>query len=65
MDMVSEMDAGNYYQQYKIDISNNETYNTLYEKLTILINKKAALSLIEIDENKVEGTIQDLTKVTK
>lgn len=64
MDMVSEMDAGNYYQQYKFKITNEDTFDSLYKKLQKLIEKTTVNSIIEIDKG-FKSTQQDDVYVTK
>ena len=63
MDMISKMDAGNFYQQYKVDINKDETFSSLYVKLQNLIEEKTAIALDEIDRGYA-GTVQDESKVT-
>ncbi|BDU67613.1 MAG: methionyl-tRNA formyltransferase [Candidatus Tyloplasma litorale] len=62
MEMVSKMDAGNYYDQFKIQINKNDNVDTLFEKMSNLIEEKAAIGLINID-NGLKSTKQDESKV--
>jgi methionyl-tRNA formyltransferase len=64
MDMVKEMDAGNFYQQYKIDIDKEDTYDSLYLKLSKLIEEKTASAIKEIAEG-FKSTKQDEELVSK
>ena len=64
MDMVKEMDAGDYYQQYKISIDEDDNLDIVYSKLSSLIEKTAATAIKEIDEG-YPPTKQDESKVTK
>lgn len=63
MEMVSEMDAGDYYSQYEIDIDENETGEELFNRMSELILDKAAEGLIAV-ENGAPPTKQDKSKVT-
>jgi methionyl-tRNA formyltransferase len=64
MDMVKEMDAGDFYQQYKIEIEEDDNYDIMYSKLSSLIEETAAKSIKEIDEG-YPATKQDESKVSK
>ncbi len=63
MEMVSKMDAGDYFSQYKIDINDDETTDTLFEKMSKLILEKTSLGIIEIENGK-QATKQDESKVS-
>lgn len=63
MEMVSAMDAGDYYSQYEIEIKETDTCDDLFRNMSNLILEKSALGLIEVDNGK-EGTKQDESKVT-
>jgi len=63
MEMVSKMDAGDYYSQYKIDIDKNDTTDILFEKMSALILEKTGDSIKEID-NGMKPTKQDENKVS-
>ena len=63
MEMVEEMDAGNFYFQYKMDITDNDTVSALFDKMGDLIYEKTAMSLLEIQNGK-DFTKQDESKVT-
>lgn len=62
MDMVSKMDAGDVYLQYSCSIDENETYDSLYLKLSELaykivyenFNKLISLELNKIPQNESE-----------
>lgn len=58
MEMVSKMDAGDYYSQYKIDIKENDTVDDLFINMSKLIEDKSAIGLIEVD-NGASATKQD------
>ncbi len=64
MEMVKEMDAGEYYHQDKVSISNEETYDSLYIKLSHLIEQTTAKNVLEVFKGKV-GIKQDESKVSK
>ncbi len=64
MEMVDEMDAGDYYLQVSIHIDEKETYDSLYLKMSIIIEKKAANWLKTVDEGK-KAQKQNPEKVTK
>ncbi len=63
MEMVSEMDAGNYYSQYEMKISHTDTVDDLFEKMSNLILDKTAEGVIEVDNGK-ESIPQDESLVT-
>jgi len=63
MEMVSKMDAGDYYSQYKIDIDKNDTTDILFEKMSALILEKTGDSIKEID-NGMKPTKKDENKVS-
>lgn len=64
MEMVKEMDAGEYYHQDKVSISHDETYDSLYEKLSHLIEQTTAKNVYEAYHGK-QGIKQDESKVSK
>ncbi len=64
MEMVDEMDAGDYYLQVSIKITPDETYDSLYLKMSNVIEKGAAKWLKAVDEGK-KAEKQDSSKVTK
>lgn len=63
MEMVSKMDAGDYYSQYKIDIRDTDTTDDLFVNMSNLILEKASEGLIEVENGK-EATPQDESKVS-
>ncbi len=63
MEMVSKMDAGDYYSQFEIDISNQDTVDDLFENMSQLILEKSAQGLVEVAEGK-EATKQNEDEVT-
>ncbi len=65
IEMVDKMDAGDYFSIKKIDISNNETYDSLYEKLSVLIEKTFYIELNKINNNELQKKKQDELKATK
>lgn len=52
MEMVSTMDAGDYYSQYEIDITDEETVDSLFDKMSKLILRESANGLIEVHNGK-------------
>ncbi len=63
MEMVSKMDAGDYYTQYKIDIKHEDTVDDLFINMSNLIREKSAQGILDI-ENGAQATKQDEDKVT-
>lgn len=63
MEMVSAMDAGDYYSQYEINIANTDTVDDLFTNMSQLILEKSAEGLIEVENGKLP-TKQDEEKVT-
>ncbi len=63
MEMVSQMDAGNFYSQYEIEIKDTDTVNDLFINMSSLILEKSALGVIEVENGK-QPTKQDETKVS-
>ncbi len=64
MEMVDEMDAGDYYIQTKIDILKEDTYDSMYEKLSKLIEKNLANQLLSIHNNQFDRIPQKKEDVT-
>lgn len=50
MEMVSKMDAGDYYDQYELSIEPNENVDTLFERMSDLIEDKSAEGLLKVDD---------------
>jgi len=63
MEMVEEMDAGNYYSQFEIKINDDDTVSSMFVKIGDLIYDKTAQSIIEID-NGLESIQQNEEEVT-
>lgn len=63
MEMVSKMDAGDYYSQSIINIREDDTVDDLFDNMSQLIEEEVADSLIEID-NGLKPIKQDESKVT-
>ncbi|NQX83414.1 MAG: methionyl-tRNA formyltransferase [Mycoplasmataceae bacterium] len=63
MEMISEMDAGNYYSQYEIKINIDDTVDTLFDKMSNLIFEKTALSIVKINDGE-KSIPQDKSKVS-
>ncbi len=63
MEMVSKMDAGDYYSQYELEIGDNDNTEDLFKSMSNLILEKTAQGIIEIESGK-EPTKQDESKVT-
>ncbi len=63
MEMVSKMDAGDYYSQFELKINPNDTVGDLFENMSQLILEKSAQGLVEVDEGK-EATKQNEDEVT-
>ena len=54
MYMDAGMDTGDMIQKYEINIEENDTYGTLYEKMKILGGK----AIVETLEKVADGTVQ-------
>lgn len=63
MEMVSKMDAGDYYSQYKINICDYDTVDDLFINMSKLIEDKSAEGILEVDAGK-EAIKQDESKVS-
>lgn len=63
MEMVSKMDAGDYYSQYEMTISLNDTVDDVFKNMSELILDKTAEGVIEVYNGK-SPTKQDESKVT-
>lgn len=63
MEMVSKMDAGDYFSQYEIEINDNDTVDDLFKNMSNLILSKSAVGLLEVD-NGAKPISQDEDKVT-
>ncbi len=63
MEMISKMDAGNYYSKYELNISDNETSDSLFEKMGNLIFEKTAIGIKEVYNGK-KSIKQDESKVS-
>ncbi|WP_338970650.1 methionyl-tRNA formyltransferase [Spiroplasma endosymbiont of Labia minor] len=64
MQMIQEMDAGEYYIQRKIIINDNETYATLLKKLIELGKKMVKEDLLKVINNEYTPIKQDYANVT-
>lgn len=64
MEMIEEMDAGDYFYQAKVKIANDDTYLKLEQKLYDLIKFKIANLLIKYVDHKLTRTKQDQSKVS-
>ncbi len=64
MKMIDEMDAGDYYSQVKISIDEKDTYDSLYLKLSNLIEENIVKQLLDIFNNKLFSVEQEKEKVT-
>ncbi|AXK51083.1 methionyl-tRNA formyltransferase [Spiroplasma alleghenense] len=64
MQMVQEMDAGDFYVQEKVEITENDNFESLYNKLAILGGKMVGQYLNDIYNGKIKPNVQDLSKVT-
>lgn len=62
--MVKEMDAGNILIQSLINIDNNETATTLFEKFDDHISNNIVKWIKQINNKEIKEIIQDETKVT-
>ncbi len=63
MEMVSKMDAGDYYSQFEIPISNQDTVDDLFNNMSQLILEKSAQGVVEVEKGAT-ATVQDESKVT-
>ncbi len=63
MEMVSKMDAGDYYSQFEIPISHTDTVDDLFENMSNLILEKSAQGVVEVEEGAT-ANVQDESKVT-
>lgn len=63
MEMVSKMDAGNYFLQYKINIDEDETTDDLFKKMENLIFQKTASAIIEINKG-IKSIVQNEDEVS-
>lgn len=61
--MVKEMDAGNILKSAEINIEENDTSDTLFNKLSILSAKNITQWLIEVFEGKFTELVQDTSQV--
>lgn len=64
MDMVSKMDAGDVYLQYKCSIDEFETYDSLYQKLSDLAYRIIFENFFNLINKKFTRQIQDESLVT-
>lgn len=64
MKMVQKMDSGAIYQQFEINISENETTESLEQKLSELTAERIPESLIDLVEKKLEPIEQNESLVT-
>lgn len=63
MEMVSKMDAGDYYSQYELEIGENDTTDDLFQNMSNLVVEKAAIGVIEVEEGK-QPTKQSEEEIT-
>ncbi len=63
MEMVSKMDAGDYYSQFELPIAEDDNVDDLFINMSNLILEKTAIGVKEVDSGK-ESTKQDEEKVT-
>ena len=64
MEMVSKMDAGRMYLKKEVEISNDDNYTSLYQKMATA-GKDALLSMLDAYlEGKINGEEQDESKAT-
>ncbi|MBW0594522.1 methionyl-tRNA formyltransferase [Mycoplasmopsis anatis] len=61
--MVKEMDAGNILKSAEINIEENDTSDTLFNKLSILSAKNITQWLVEVFEGKFTELVQDTSQV--
>ncbi|BDV03619.1 MAG: methionyl-tRNA formyltransferase [Candidatus Hepatoplasma scabrum] len=64
MEMVEEMDAGDYFYQSKIKIADDDTYLSLEQKIYSLIKEKIAIILQRFFDHKLIRIRQDQHKVS-
>ena len=64
MKMSKKMDAGEIISQKSLEIDEDETLDSLYERMSILGNDLLQETIPDIINNKVKYTPQDETKVT-
>ena len=64
MDMIQKMDAGDVYLQYECNIENNETYDSLYQKLSSLAYKIVYENFSNLINGKLSKTPQNESNVT-
>lgn len=64
MDMIQKMDAGDVYLQYECNIENNETYDSLYQKLSSLAYKIVYENFYNLINGKLSKTPQNESNVT-
>ena len=64
MDMVSKMDAGDIYAQVKTKIEENDTYETLHDRLSIMGANLVVETIPKIVNNTITKIKQDENKVT-
>ncbi|CRX36922.1 / fmt / Methionyl-tRNA formyltransferase /:413000 Reverse [Candidatus Hepatoplasma crinochetorum] len=64
MEMIEEMDAGDYFYQAKIKIADDDTYLKLEEKIANLIKLKITDLLIKYVDQKLTRTKQEQNKVS-
>lgn len=64
MDMISKMDAGDVYLQYKCKIDSNETYDSLYQKLSSLAYNIIYDNFFKIINGELNKIHQDEEKVS-
>lgn len=65
MKMESEMDSGDYFYQHEIPISTNETFDSLYKKMSAVFLEITATKIKEIYDKKFTPIKQDESKVSK
>lgn len=63
MEMVSKMDAGDYYEQFKLPIDINDNVDNLFNNMSNLILDKTANGIVNIDKG-MKPTKQNESKVT-
>lgn len=64
MDMIQKMDAGDVYLQYECNIENNETYDSLYQKLSNLAYKIVYENFYNLINGKLSKVPQNESNVT-
>ncbi len=65
MEMIDEMDAGDFYTQDEIIIDSDDTYDSLYNKMSDLIGKITADRLLSIYNRDITSQKQDESLVSK